>query len=94
MDKVKMKIFADQIFEGVPNLEQEGMRIFKEEGQAGLDRYVDSVLAKHVPGGGKEAWDRNPELRKEFGENLNAYEAYLKAEAEGRVKIAGNKIIR
>jgi len=35
----------------------------------------------------KLAWNKSPELRKEFSENFAAYLAFLKAQAEGRVKI-------
>jgi hypothetical protein len=42
----------------------------------------------------KAQWNRDPNLRQEFFGNFDAYRAYLKAEAEGRVRFAGSKIIR
>ncbi len=42
----------------------------------------------------KAQWNRDPNLRQEFFGNFDAYKAYLKAEAEGRVRFAGGKIIR
>jgi hypothetical protein len=42
----------------------------------------------------KAEWNSDPELRREFGDNYQSYVAYKKAQAEGRVRIAGGKIIR
>lgn len=39
----------------------------------------------------KAAWDKSPTLRAEFGDNFKTYAAYRKAEADGRVKVAGKK---
>jgi hypothetical protein len=35
----------------------------------------------------KAVWQKNPELRKEFGDNFDSYLAFSKANAEGRVRI-------
>ena len=35
----------------------------------------------------KATWQKNPELRKEFGDNFDSYLAFSKASAEGRVRI-------
>ena len=35
----------------------------------------------------KAIWQKNPELRKEFGDNFDSYLAFSKANAEGKVKI-------
>jgi hypothetical protein len=35
----------------------------------------------------KAIWKKNPELRKEFGDNFDSYLAFSKANAEGRVRI-------
>lgn len=37
----------------------------------------------------KQEWDASPRLREEFGGNFQAYAAYLQADREGRVMIAG-----
>ena len=42
----------------------------------------------------KGIWNRDPNLREEFFNNFPAYAAYLKAEAAGQVRIAGEKVIR
>ena len=35
----------------------------------------------------KAEWDKNEELRAEFGDNFKAYEAFIKASASGKVKV-------
>lgn len=35
----------------------------------------------------KAAWDKDADLRREFGGNFDAYKAYAKADAQGRVKV-------
>lgn len=42
----------------------------------------------------KTEWNKNPNLRQEFFGNFDAYKAYLKAEAEGRVRIVSGRIMR
>ena len=39
-------------------------------------------------------WRKNPDLRKEFFDSYESYLAFSKANASGRIKIAGGKIIR
>jgi capsid assembly protease len=39
----------------------------------------------------KAEWDKSPDLRREFGDNYGAYEAYRKSQAAGRVRILGRK---
>jgi len=39
----------------------------------------------------KAEWEKSPEIRKEFGDNYAAYEAFRKSQASGRVRILGRK---
>lgn len=94
MDEIQARILTDQIFQAVPDLEERGQKIHKAEGMAGLEKFIDSVLAEHLPKVKENDWDRNPELRREFGNNFDAYKAYLAAETAGRIRIIGSKIIR
>ena len=39
----------------------------------------------------KIVWDKTPDLRKEFGDNFDAYHAFLKNDEAGKVRILGRK---
>lgn len=40
----------------------------------------------------KAEWDKNSELRDEFGNNYNWFSAYCKGEAEGKIKRCGGGV--
>lgn len=39
----------------------------------------------------RSRWATDPQLRADFGDNANVYEAFLRADAEGRVRIHGRQ---
>jgi len=93
MNSIELKILVDEVM-ATDGLQEEAKAIFEKEGQSGLDLFLDGIIKKNLPGGGVDAWKQSPDLRREFGENYDSYLAYLKAEASGRIKISGGKIIR
>lgn len=52
---------------------------------------LEQVQVATTEEGWKAEWEKNENLRAEFGGKLNAYLAFKKAEANGTIKIAGTK---
>lgn len=83
-------------------IRDKALKDFREDGKGAevevpaapdLERKAEEEKNKNLPieERTKKAWDGDPKLREEFGGNYDAYLAYAKNEAAGRVRIHGQK---